>query len=706
GSARTSRCHGWGRSKKKPPVAKATGGWMAGLTGTLEEPLELPATDGMLKFSDSLGLDLADPFPGHLEDPAHLLESVGVAVTQTVAELDDFALAVGQRLEDLVDLLLEHLLGGRVDRALRGFILDEVAEVAVLALADGAVQRDRVAADFHDPPGFLDRDVGGSRRLLDGRLASLLLEQPLGDVTQLRHRLDHVHGDADGAGLVRDRPGNGLANPPGGVGAELVAAAILILVDRAHQPGIAFLDEIQERETAVAVLLGDRHHQSEVAAGKFPLGLLVLFEALVHQLGTPLEALGSLERDPHQILELLDEIGPIFLAAVAGPQLPELGEQLFHADGDLLQPLHEGLDLLGPDRQFLDEVDRLEPAPLEVGHQGQPPGRLALADEDPEVAHVAFHQVLEGLQVMRHPPQDLVLLEVFGNRDLDGPIEGEITLVDLLEHVDNQGQGEVALEHLAAELLAGALDLLGEVDLLFPGEQGNLAHLGQVHANRIVDPSRDVFEILGRELGFLVLEGLLGQIVVGLVIQITRGQQAGFRLVLVDQLNAHLIERLEQAVDALGARRLVGQKVVDLVEGEKPPPFAQLEQRLDALVQLVHPESSLTHGTTGQDASYFVSGRWFMRRRYSNCKARQASGSVTSSVSARALRRSPSRFCRSRSARVPSTPLRRSCQEAGRTFSGKGAGSIGRSNPAARARTWGSSRRSMTSSVRGACPSP
>ena len=160
---------------------------------------------------------------------------------------------------------------------------------------------------------------------------------------------------------------------------------------------------------------------------------------------------------------------------------------------------------------------------------------------------------------MRHPPQDLVLLEVLGDRDLDSPIEGEITLVDLLEHVDDQGQGEVALEHLAAELFAGDLDLLGEVDLLFPGEQGNLAHLGQVHANRIVDSSRDVFEVLGRELGFLVLEGLLGQVVVGLVIQISRGQQAGFRLVLVDQLDAHLVERLEQAVDALGARRLVGQ---------------------------------------------------------------------------------------------------------------------------------------------------
>ena len=131
-------------------------------------------------------------------------------------------------------------------------------------------------------------------RFLDGRLAAHLLQQLLGDVAQLGHRLDHVHRDADGAGLVGDGPGDGLANPPGGVGAEFVAAAIFVLVHRPHQPGVAFLDEIEEREAAIAVLLGDRDHQSEVAAGEFPLGLFVFLEPFVHELGTTLEALGSL----------------------------------------------------------------------------------------------------------------------------------------------------------------------------------------------------------------------------------------------------------------------------------------------------------------------------------------------------------------------------------------------------------------------------
>src|SRR5262249_19756979 len=134
--------------KKTAGRPRATGGRLTGSAGALEEPLELPAPDGMLEVPHGLGLDLADPLAGHLEDPADLFERIGVAVAEAVAELDDLALAVGEGLEDRVDLLLEHLLGRGVDRALGGLVLDEVAEVAVLALADRPVERDRVPADL------------------------------------------------------------------------------------------------------------------------------------------------------------------------------------------------------------------------------------------------------------------------------------------------------------------------------------------------------------------------------------------------------------------------------------------------------------------------------------------------------------------------------------------------------------------------------
>ena len=82
----------------------------------------------------------------------------------------------------------------------------------------------------------------------------------------------HVHGDADRAALVGDRAGHRLADPPGGVGRELVAAAVVELLHRADQPQRALLDQVEEREAAAHVALGDRHHQAQVGLDHVLLG--------------------------------------------------------------------------------------------------------------------------------------------------------------------------------------------------------------------------------------------------------------------------------------------------------------------------------------------------------------------------------------------------------------------------------------------------
>jgi hypothetical protein len=56
-----------------------------------------------------------------------------------------------------------------------------------------------------------------------------------------------VHRDADRARLVGDRARDRLADPPRGVGGELVAAAVFELVHRLHQADVALLDQVEER---------------------------------------------------------------------------------------------------------------------------------------------------------------------------------------------------------------------------------------------------------------------------------------------------------------------------------------------------------------------------------------------------------------------------------------------------------------------------
>src|SRR6266852_3552934 len=100
----------------------------------------------MLQLPDRLGLDLADALAGHLKNSAHLFKGVSVAVAQAVPKLDDLALAIGQGLEHLIDLVFEHFLGGGADGGLGPVVLDEVAEIAVLALAHGPIEADRMPA--------------------------------------------------------------------------------------------------------------------------------------------------------------------------------------------------------------------------------------------------------------------------------------------------------------------------------------------------------------------------------------------------------------------------------------------------------------------------------------------------------------------------------------------------------------------------------
>ena len=79
----------------------AVTGW--GSSWPSRKPFELAGADRVLQLADGFGLDLADALAGDLEDAADFFERVGVAVADAVAQLDDLALAVGQRLEHLLD---------------------------------------------------------------------------------------------------------------------------------------------------------------------------------------------------------------------------------------------------------------------------------------------------------------------------------------------------------------------------------------------------------------------------------------------------------------------------------------------------------------------------------------------------------------------------------------------------------------------------
>ena len=128
-----------------------------------------------------------------------------------------------------------------------------------------------------------------------------LLQELTGDADDLVDRLDHVHGDADRARLVGDGAGDGLTDPPRGVGGELVALRVVELLDGLDQTEVALLDEVEKQHAAADVALGDRHDQTQVCLGHAALGLLI---ALGHALGQILLLLGREQRHLADLLEV------------------------------------------------------------------------------------------------------------------------------------------------------------------------------------------------------------------------------------------------------------------------------------------------------------------------------------------------------------------------------------------------------------------
>ena len=161
----------------------------------------------------------------------------------------------------------------------------------------------------------VDRQSGELRQLFRARLAIELLAEDLGRLDDAREVGGAVERNADRAPLARERREDRLADPPHGVRDELDALVGIELPGGGEQADVAFADEIDEREAAVLVFLGDGDDEAQVALDELLEGVLVagadllgevdLLGALEQRIGADLVevlvedvALGLVRRDP------------------------------------------------------------------------------------------------------------------------------------------------------------------------------------------------------------------------------------------------------------------------------------------------------------------------------------------------------------------------------------------------------------------------
>ena len=142
-------------------------------------------------------------------------------------------------------------------------------------------------------------------------------------------------------------------------------------------------------------------------------------------------------------------------------------------------------------------------------------------------------------------------------------------------------EGQRALAQARDHRLAAGLDALGDGDLALARQQLDRAHLAQIHAHRIVGA-------LGRLLAFSVLATAFGVTSTssppsarppraprGLAPRPRR------RLLVLDHVDAHLVEHRQHVLDLLGGDLLGGQHGVELLVGDVAALLGLLDHLLD-----------------------------------------------------------------------------------------------------------------------------
>ena len=106
--------------------------------------------------------------------------------------------------------------------------------MGIVVITNGRFHGDGLFGNFQNLTNLVFRHFHLHSKLGRIWLTTGLLKKLTRDTVHLVDGFDHVNRDTDGAGLVCNGTRNGLTNPPGCVGGELVASTVFKLVDCLH----------------------------------------------------------------------------------------------------------------------------------------------------------------------------------------------------------------------------------------------------------------------------------------------------------------------------------------------------------------------------------------------------------------------------------------------------------------------------------------
>src|SRR5216110_471184 len=222
----------------------------------------------MLQLSDRFSFNLPDALTRYMEIFPYFFERATLAIVEAIAQPHNLALLRGQAVKHVLNLLSKQLMSSSLCRCQSGVIFNEVTHFSLAVFSGGRFQTYWFFLGILDDVLYLAS--GHPHRLgnlFDGWFMAKILEESATCAEEKTNLLPHVDGKTNGFGLVGNGPRDGLANPPGRIGAKLVAFGIVELFDRSHEADVSFLDQVQQIHTTVTVLFRDAHDKAKVRFG-------------------------------------------------------------------------------------------------------------------------------------------------------------------------------------------------------------------------------------------------------------------------------------------------------------------------------------------------------------------------------------------------------------------------------------------------------
>ena len=193
------------------------------------------------------------------------------------AQFQHLTLLFGQVRQPAAELLLMDAALHLIEGFAVGLIGNQLAEeTAALFAIDRGIQAGGGEGLAQQRVELIEGHVHLFRNLLAAGHGAEFVGELEADLADRGQALGEMDRQADRAGLAGDGPGHALADPPEGIGGELVAAGRVKFLDRALEAEGPLLDQIEELEAFALVFLGNADDEAQVGLHH------PLFGALAH----------------------------------------------------------------------------------------------------------------------------------------------------------------------------------------------------------------------------------------------------------------------------------------------------------------------------------------------------------------------------------------------------------------------------------------